>query len=193
MKKVNSSPLDYKYFKELPLHKAYTLSEAGPVVMIATQNGGKPNVMTLSWHMVTDFTPQFAFLTGPWNYSYKALVKNKECVIAIPTVDIAQKVVKAGACSGEDTDKFAKFNFTPLKAKFVKAPLVKQCYANIECRIIDHIKKHNIFVLQGVAAWIDGKRKEKRFFHAVGDGTFIADGKKINLRKLMKNKLPDGV
>ena len=44
--------------------------------------------------MVMDFTPQFAILTGVWNHSYKALIKNKECVIAIPTVDISRKVVK---------------------------------------------------------------------------------------------------
>jgi flavin reductase (DIM6/NTAB) family NADH-FMN oxidoreductase RutF len=61
--------------KELPLNKAFMLMEPGPVVLVTTCRGGKNNIMTISWHMVMDFTPQFALLTGAWNYSYEALVK----------------------------------------------------------------------------------------------------------------------
>ncbi|MGE4385004.1 MAG: flavin reductase family protein [Endomicrobiaceae bacterium] len=179
--------------KKLSLKKAFTLIEPGPVIMITTYDGVKQNIMTLSWSMVMDFTPQFAILTGPWNYSYKALVKTKECVISVPAADLSRKTIQIGSCSGRDTDKFEKFKLTPLKAVNVRAPLIKECFANIECRITDHIKKHNIFVLNGVAAWINDKQKEKRMFHAVGDGTFITDGRKINYRKIMLNKLPDGI
>jgi flavin reductase (DIM6/NTAB) family NADH-FMN oxidoreductase RutF len=179
--------------KKFPLKKAFTFIEPGPVTMITTFDGKKNNIMTISWNMVMDFTPQFAILTGPWNHSYKALVKTKECVISIPSVAISQKVIKIGACSGKDTDKFKKFNLTPLKAKYVKASLIKESLANIECRVADHIKKHNIFVLDGIAAWFNDKIKEKRMFHAAGDGTFTVDGRRINHKKLMLNKLPDGV
>src|SRR5574344_66380 len=176
--------------KKLSLKKAFTLIEPGPVIMLTTYDGFKRNIMTLSWSMVMDFTPQFAILTGPWNYSYKALVQTKECVIAVPAVDLSKKTVQIGSCSGNDTDKFKKIKLTPLEAENVKAPLIKECFANIECRITDHIKKHNIFVLNGIAAWIDDKRREKRMFHAVGDGTFTADGRKINHRKIMIKKIP---
>src|SRR5665647_2395886 len=81
--------------QELPLNKAFMLLEPGPVVLVSTAAGGKSNIMTLSWHMVMDFTPKFALVTGAWNYSYKALLKTKECVIAIPAFDISQKVVKS--------------------------------------------------------------------------------------------------
>jgi flavin reductase (DIM6/NTAB) family NADH-FMN oxidoreductase RutF len=163
------------------------------VVLVTTNNGGKNNIMTISWHMVMDFTPQFALLTGSWNYSYDALVKNKECVIAIPTVDISRKVIEIGSCSGSDTDKFKKFNLTPIKAKSVKAPLIKECLANIECRISDYIEKHNIFILDAIYAWIDPNRKERRTIHANGDGTFVVDGRTLNYRELMLPKLPPGV
>lgn len=179
--------------KKFPLKKAFTLIEPGPVIMITTFDGKKNNVMTLSWSMVMDFTPRFAILTGPWNSSYKALVKTKECVISVPDVEMAEKVIKIGSCSCEDTDKFKKFKLTPLKAKYVKAPLVKESIANIECRVAEYIKKHNIFVLDGIAAWINDVKKTKRMFHAVGDGTFTVDGRSINLRKFMLNKLPAGV
>lgn len=169
------------------------LLEPGPVVLVTTADRGKSNVMTISWHMVMDFTPRFALTTGAWNYSYKALVKTKECVIAIPTVDISRKVVEIGVCSGSDTDKFKTFELTPLKAISVQAPLIKECIANIECRVIHHIKKHDIFILDAVHAWIDVHRKERRTIRARGDGTFIVDGRTINYRKLMLPKLPSGV
>jgi hypothetical protein len=48
-------------------------------------------------------------------------------------------------------------------------------------------------VLEGVAAYYDRSRKEKRTLHAIGDGTFIVDGRRLNRRKMMRSKIPDGV
>jgi len=178
---------------QLKLSKAFTLMESGPVVLVTTHDGQKDNIMTISWTMVMDFTPVFAIVTGEWNHSFAALRKNRECVIAIPTVDMLDEVVGIGTCSGADTDKFAKFKLTPLQGKVVTSPLIKECLANIECKVIDIVKKHNIVALEAVAACIDTARKEKRTVHAVGDGTFIVDGRKIDRRKMMASKLPYGV
>ena len=179
--------------KKLPLRKAFTLIEPGPVVFVTTNDGKKSNIMTISWTMVVDFTPRFAITTGPWNASYAALRKAKECVIAIPTVDLLDTVVGVGTCSGADTDKFVKFGLTPVAARHVGAPLIAECLANIECRVVDIVGKHNIVVLDGVAAYIDAARKEKRTLHAVGDGSFVVDGRRLDRRAMMKAKLPDGV
>lgn len=179
--------------KRMKIGKAFTLMESGPVVLVTTHDGKKNNVMTISWTMVNDFTPALAITTGDWNYSFAALRKTKECVIAIPTVDMLDQIVGVGTCSGEDTEKFDKFMLTPLKAKHVKAPLIKECLANIECRVVDIVKKHNIVILEGIAAYYDAARKEKRTVHAVGDGTFIVDGRKYSRKKMMRSKLPAGL
>jgi flavin reductase (DIM6/NTAB) family NADH-FMN oxidoreductase RutF len=179
--------------RQLELNKAFTLMESGPVVLVTTHDVQKDNIMTISWTMVMNFTPVFAIVTGDWNHSFTALRKNRECVIAIPTVDMLDKVIGIGTCSGVDTDKFAKFKLTPVQAQFVSSPLIKECLANVECKVIDIVKKHNIVVLEGVAAYIDTERKERRTVHAVGDGTFIVDGRKIDRRKMMASKLPYGV
>lgn len=177
----------------MQLSKAFTLIEPGPVALVTTNDGGKNNIMTISWTMVMDFTPVFAMTTGPWNHSYAALRKTRECVIAIPGADLIDKVVGIGTCSGADTNKFEKFKLTPAEGKRVKAPLIGECLANIECKVIDFVDKHGIVVLEGLAAWIDGSRKEKRTLHAVGDGTFIADGRRFDRKKMMLSKLPEGV
>ena len=179
--------------KPLPLEKAFTLLEPGPVVWVTTNDGQKNNVMTISWTMVMDFTPMFAITTGPWNHSWAALKATRECVVAIPTADMIDDVVGVGMCSGADTDKFERFGLTPMAGGQVRAPLIKQCLANIECRVTDIIEPHGIVVLQGVAAWVAARRKDRRMLHAVGDGTFIVDGERISRRSMMRAKIPPGV
>ncbi|MBS1166173.1 MAG: flavin reductase domain protein, FMN-binding protein [Proteobacteria bacterium] len=179
--------------EELPLNRAFTLLEPGPVVLVTTSDGQRDNVMTITWTMVLDFSPTFAIKTGPWNYSYTALSKSKECVLAIPTVDLIDKVIGIGTCSGLDTAKFDAFDIARKPARNVRSPLLPDCLANIECRVLDILDPYGVVVLEGVAAWIDRDRREKRTLHAVGDGTFIVDGETIDRRTAMRSKLPDGV
>jgi flavin reductase (DIM6/NTAB) family NADH-FMN oxidoreductase RutF len=176
--------------RQLKLSKAFTLIEPGPVILVTTCDGKNNNIMTISWTMVLDFTPLFAITTGNWNHSFAALQKTRECVIAIPTVDLLDRVVGIGTCSGVDTDKFARFKFTPLQGKVVKAPLIEECLANIECKVVDIVTKHHIVVLQGLVAYRDPARREKRTVHAVGDGTFIVDGRRLDRRNMMASKIP---
>jgi flavin reductase (DIM6/NTAB) family NADH-FMN oxidoreductase RutF len=173
--------------KELELSKVFQLIEPGPVVLVTTANGKKANIMTMSWHMVMDFTPRIGCIIGPWDYSFAALRRTRECVIAIPTIDLAIKVVDIGNCSGKDVDKFHAFKLTSLPAATVKPPLIAECLANIECRVVDDslAGNYNLFILEGIKAWIDPARKERRTFHANGDGTFVIDGRTLNLRKRM--------
>lgn len=137
--------------------------------------------------MVMDFTPRIGCIIGPWDHSFSALRETGECVIAVPTVDMAGKVVDIGNCSGQDMDKFKAFELTPLPAETVKAPLIAECLAHIECRVADDglVDKYNLFIIEGVKAWIDPDRKERRTFHANGDGTFAVDGRTLDLRKKM--------
>jgi flavin reductase (DIM6/NTAB) family NADH-FMN oxidoreductase RutF len=67
---------------ELPLAKAFQLIEPGPVILVTTAYKGKANVMTMSWHMAMDFSPQIGCIIGSWDYRFAALRATKECVIA---------------------------------------------------------------------------------------------------------------
>lgn len=179
--------------RRIPISEAFTLIEPGPVVLVTTHDGDKANIMTISWTMVLDFTPMFAITTGPWNYSYAALRRFRECVIAIPAIDLLDRVVGVGTCSGSDSDKFERFGFTTARAKHVKPPMISECLANIECKVIDIIAKYNIVVVKALAAWFDRSRKEKRLIHAIGDGTFVVDGRRFDRREMMRLKLPGGI
>lgn len=173
--------------KEFPLSKAFQLFEPGPLVLLTTSHRGKANVMTMSWHMDVDFVPLIACVVSDCNFSFTGLKATKECVIAIPTVDLASKVVDIGNCSGADVNKFEVFGLTPMPAERVGAPLIVECLANLECRVVDTslVNKYCLFILEGVKAWIDPDRKERRTMHAKGDGTFVVDGRTLDLKKRM--------
>jgi len=178
---------------ELPIEKAFMLIEPGPVLLVTTQNHGRNNIMTISWHMALDFSARVALATGPWNYSFNALMSTRECVLNVPAVDLAEKTVRIGDCSGADVDKFKEFWLTPLPGKAVRAPLIAECLACLECRVADYLEPQGIFILQGERAWVNPDRKERRTFHANGDGTFAVNGETLNLRSLMADKIPSGV
>ncbi|KFE33608.1 flavin reductase family protein [Thioclava atlantica] len=177
----------------LPLSRTFTLIEPGPVVLVTTHDGTRANIMTISWTMVRSFDATFALTTGPWNHSWKALCATGECVFAIPTADMIDTVVGIGMCSGADTDKFERFDLTAVPAQHVRAPLIGECLANIECRVEEIVERLNLVLLQGVAAHIDTDRKDMRLLHAVGDGTFTADGERFDRSAAMRAKLPTGL
>ena len=175
--------------KSLPLSGVYRLLEPGPVVLVTTSYKGRANVMTMSWHTMMEFEPPLVgcVLSGR-NYSFDALVKTKECVLNIPTVDLAQKVVKVGNSSGRKLDKFKAFGLTPLPASQVVAPLIAECYASLECRVADTrmVNKYNFFVLEVVKAWIDPAQKHPSTLHHEGRGCFRVAGEVLKLPSRMK-------
>jgi flavin reductase (DIM6/NTAB) family NADH-FMN oxidoreductase RutF len=174
--------------KEMPASKAYRFLEPGPIVLVTTMHDGRPNVMTMGFHMMVQHAPPLiGCIIGPWDHSYQALRANGGCVIAIPTVDLARKVVDVGNCSGAEVDKFAKFSLTPIPAEQVKAPLVAECLANIECRVSDTtlVDKYCLFILEAIRIWVDSERAERRTLHHNGDGTFTVDGRTIDFRECM--------
>src|SRR5512145_2756501 len=101
--------------KTLPLSKVYQYIEPGPVVLLTTAGKGRANVMTMSWHMMVEFEPPLiACVVSNANMSFAALRETRECVIAIPTLKLAEKVVEIGNCSGRKVDKFKAFGLTRL-------------------------------------------------------------------------------
>ena len=170
--------------RKLPLSRVYGLLEPGPVVLLTTAHRGRANVMTMSWHTMMEFEPPLVgCVVSGRNFSFDLLRRSRACVIAIPTARIAKKVVGVGNCSGARTDKFAKFGLTALPASQVAAPLVAECFANLECRVADTrlVNRYNFFVLEVVAAWIDPAVKVPRTLHHRGYGEFMVAGRTLKL------------
>ncbi len=170
--------------KNFPLKKTYTLLGTGPVALVTTA-GERPDVMTLAWHTMVDFDPPLVgCVIGRDNFTAKALKKNRECVLNIPTRALAGKVMACGGVSGTKADKFAKFGLTPEKAAKVKAPLIKECYASLECVLKDASMagKYDLYILKVVKAWADPAVKNPVTLHHRGGDVFMTAGPSIKVK-----------
>ncbi len=88
-------------------------------------------------------------------------------------------------------DKFKKFKLTAVAGDEVKAPLIAQCYANLECRLVDGRlrDKFNFFVFEVVKAHAAPAPKYPKTIHYRGDGMFMVAGRSLNLRRLFKPEM----
>ena len=162
--------------RKLSLSRVYGLLEPGPVVLLATAHGGRENVMAMSWLTMMEFEPPLVgCVVSGRNWSFDLLSAAKSCVIAIPPASLARTVVGVGNCSGRRVDKFAKFGLTRLPASEVGAPLVAECVANLECRI-----------LKVGAAWAGPGVATRRLLHHRGRGVFFPSGAPMKLPSRMK-------
>ena len=145
--------------------------------------------MTTSWHMMVDFEPPLiACVVSSGDYSFGALRDTGQCVIAIPARKLARKVVAVGNSSGRVVDKFSAFGLTRRPAKKVSAPLIAECFANLECDVVDRrlVKDYNLFILKVVKAWIDPNQPKPKTIHHHGRGVFVVDGEEIKLNSKMR-------
>ena len=174
--------------KSLPLSEVYRLLEPGPIVMISTMCKGRPNVMTMSWQTMIDFEPPLVGLViSDRSHTFNILKGTRECVINIPTTKIAKRAIACGNTTGRKIDKFKAFGLTPVAASLVKAPLVGECYANLECRVIDArmANRYNFFIVKVIKAWIDPAIKRPRTIHHHGKGVFTIDGARFRIPSRM--------
>lgn len=170
--------------RDLPLDSVYRLLEPGPVVLLTTSQRGRPNVMPMSWHTMMEFEPPLVgCVVSNRNHSFEALRSTRECVINVPQAPLLRQVVACGNVSGRTVDKFATFGLTPVPASRVRAPLVAECHANLECRVVDgrFVNRYNFFVLEVVQAWIDRRHKSPRTIHHRGMGRFMIAGRTVRV------------
>ena len=174
---------------DFPVAEIRRFLEPGPVVLVSSAYKGERNIMTMGWHMVMEFVPALVgCLISSGNHSYGLISQSKECVINVPTVELARIVAGVGNCSGTEVDKFAKFKLTPRPAVEVGAPLIAECYANLECKLVDASlrEKYNFFIFEVVKAHAPRAPKYPKTIHYRGDGMFMVSGRSLNLRRLFR-------
>jgi flavin reductase (DIM6/NTAB) family NADH-FMN oxidoreductase RutF len=179
--------------KDFPVHNVRRFLEPGPIVLVSSAHKDQANIMTMGWHMVMEFSPALVgCLISGANHSHDLIRNSRQCVINIPTVDIAETVVKIGNTSGRDIDKFAEFGLTAKSGTHVRAPLIEECYANFECILADAawVNKYNVFVFEVVKAHVATSPKVPKTIHYRGDGEFMISGEETRrYRKLFRPEM----
>ncbi len=182
---------------EVPPAKTCRLIYPRLVVLASCINPatGKPNIITIAWATPLSMNPPLVgILIAPRRYSHELISRAKEFVINIPTVEILDKAIKCGRTSGRKHDKFSEFGLTAKPAKVIKSPIIEECIAHLECKLVNKITTgdHTLFVGEVVAAYanegaFDGEFMEiekVRNFYQVGGDSFAVLNKELLKPKL---------
>lgn len=170
--------------QDFPVGEIRRFLEPGPVVLVSSAWRRNTNIMTMGWHTVLEFSPSLVgCLISSGNHSHEMVRRSRECVINVPSVDLATTVADIGNCSGATIDKFQKFKLTKADATNVKAPLIAECHANLECRLVEFLKRYDFFIFEVVKAHAPAAPKYPKTIHYRGEGIFMVAGGSLNLRR----------
>ncbi len=178
--------------RDFPVAKVRRYLEPGPIVLVTSAWGSERNVMTLGWHTVMEFTPSLVgCMVSAGNHSFGLIRRSGECVINLPTTALTDEVVGIGNCSGASVDKLAKFGLTAEPAEQVQAPLIRECHAAFECRLVEDalVEIYNFFVFEVVKAHVAPTPEHPETLHYTGDGVFMVAGKIVDKRKLFRPEM----
>jgi flavin reductase (DIM6/NTAB) family NADH-FMN oxidoreductase RutF len=175
--------------RDFPVGDIRRFLEPGPVVLVSSAYKGERNIMTMGWHTVMEFTPSLiGCIVAAGNHSCGLISRSRECVINVPEAQLAATAAQIGNCSGARVDKFKRFNLTAVAADKVKAPLIAECYANLECRLVDGRLRatYNFFIFEVVKAHAPAAPKYPKTIHYRGGGHFMVSGRSLNLRRYFR-------
>jgi flavin reductase (DIM6/NTAB) family NADH-FMN oxidoreductase RutF len=138
--------------------KNYRLINYGPVVMVSSGDDKRRNIASIAWSTPVSSEPLLVGVAiSKDHFSTKLIIDTREFVINVPSADLVKKVQDCGSVHGNEADKFDTFGLTPLKANKVKTPLIKECYAHLECKVIQAppTGDHVLFIGEVVSASIN--------------------------------------
>ena len=174
---------------DFPVVDVRRFLEPGPVVLVSSAFRGERDIMTMGWHMVMMEEPSLiGCFIWDQNHSHELVRRSKECVINVPTADMVKAVIGIGTSHGPEVDKFAQFGLTAVRAEKVGAPLIAECYASFECRLVDAslIKRYFLFVFEVVKAHVARSPRYPTTLHYRGEGMFMVSGRNLSYRRLFK-------
>ncbi|CAN5261940.1 flavin reductase family protein [soil metagenome] len=177
--------------RSVPPSDIRRLLEPGPVILVSSAWQGKVNIMTMGWHMMMGDSTVGCFVWTA-DHSRRMIEKSRECVINVPTADIARTVVGIGNTSGSRVDKFAKFGLTAVPADEVSAPLIAECYASYECRLVNTTlaREYSLFIFDVVKGHAAAAPKYPKTIHYRGAGVFMVSGENTSrYRRLFRPEM----
>lgn len=119
------------------LEMAYRLLNPGAVVLVSGGDGERDGVFALTWNMPVRKCPgTVALLSGKRHYTYGFIERTGELGISVPDVSLVDAVYGCGSISGHrGVDKWERFGITRQQPERIRAPLVEEAIATLECRV----------------------------------------------------------
>ena len=134
----------------------------------------RSNIIAASFCMpVSKEPPLIACAIGKKAYSSELLESSREFIVNVPTKELQAEIYYCGYHSGHEVDKFKETGLTPKPARKVRAPIIEECVAHMECRVVQRIETgdKNLFIGEVIEAYADEMvvQGEKKIEFAAGD------------------------
>ncbi len=179
--KISFSP-DKRAWKPSPL--------LGQIVLVTTLNAdGGSNVAPKSWLSMMAFEPALLALgCNLTHWTAQNILQRQEFVVNIPGADLAEVVWRSQSLP--HPRPVESIGLTAVPAQVVKPPLIEECKAHLECRLVQHLTYGEEIILVGqiLAGSIDRQAYETedpytylRMMAFLEDGTYgvIEKGRRI--------------
>lgn len=120
-------------------HSEEMLTQLPKGAFLSVEADGRINTMTIGWGFIGFMwqLPVMVVAVRPTRFTYELLEKSVQFTVSVPlNKQLNKALAGAGSTSGRDLDKFAQFSITPLDAREVKGPVIKDCQLYYECQVI---------------------------------------------------------
>jgi flavin reductase (DIM6/NTAB) family NADH-FMN oxidoreductase RutF len=147
------------------------------VVLLSAGTKGKKDAMTATAMFVSEKPPLITVSVAKHIVSHELIEQAGEFVLNVASPEQAGLARQLGATHGDKVDKFKEFNVKTAKASHVQSPMIKDSYANLECRVITSMTAatYTIYLAEVVAFQVNGKSEPIAWF----DNTYYSL-KKLN-------------
>lgn len=134
----------------------------------------KSNIIAASFCMpVSKKPPLIACAIGKKAYSAELIGSTKEFIVNVPAKELQAEIYYCGYHSGHEVDKFHETGLTPKPARKVSAPIIQECVAHMECKVVQRIETgdKDLFIGEVIEAYADEivVQGEKKIEFAAGD------------------------
>lgn len=143
------------------LRRAYRQFPTG-VALITTHGRGGPNIMAAEWTFNVSYNPFLIVVhIGPRKATYEAIQETKEFGVNLVAEEQVAAMGFAGHFSKHEVDKLSSELFETYPAQEIKAPLIRGCLLNAECRLIQQVPMgdHTALVGEVVAFSVDDSKR----------------------------------
>ena len=126
------------------------VSPTPAALIVSVDSDSRPNIITLGevFNLGLNSPAIVGIAIRKSRYSH-SLIRSSGCFsVNLPGTDMVRVVDACGMVSGENQDKFAANNLTPLPSTHIPAPIIKECAVNMECELCGLIETgdHDLFM-----------------------------------------------
>ncbi|MBL8968199.1 MAG: flavin reductase family protein [Spirochaetaceae bacterium] len=167
-------------YAEIEAGQAYELQNPGGLVLVCTKGAdGRYDLSPVAWCCPLDYAPTSRILlvldTG--HRVYEDLSESGEFALALPTAEQVDLVMRTGAASGRDQDKYETCGIKAFAAGRVDARIPEGVAGWLECRLLRVVVEGTSAVVMGeVLRAAAAPEAWKSRLHFVREGILYAPG-----------------